>query len=459
VIASFLQAGRAKVLAATGCLIVIIAVADWYVGNKASLGVFYILPMMLGGIVLSPVEVAVLALVCSLLRSWFDIPSPQIEKLLRFIFAALAYACSGLFVIALIRNRRLAVEHLARVREEQTLRREAEEQLKILVESSPAAILTISTSGEVIAANHAADRLFLIPAGQTLRGRRIGNYLPVLADALCVENGFEPFRTAAQSQSRRDNGEIFLAHTWFSSYGSPEGRRLAAIVVDASEEMRDREEQSLRQLFKGNRIAQAAVSHEVRNLCGAISVICSNLRARPGADRDEDVQGLARLAGGLEKIASVELQSAVQERLEEVPLQAVLDDLRIVVEPDWREMDGEIHWHLPRPVPAVLAERHGLLQAFLNLVQNSYRAVQESTARELAITVQADDRKATIRFQDTGPGIAVPQRLFEPFQRGADGSGLGLYVSRAMVRSYGGDLRFEPGSAGACFVVELQVVI
>jgi C4-dicarboxylate-specific signal transduction histidine kinase len=34
---------------------------------------------------------------------------------------------------------------------------------------------------------------------------------------------------------------------------------------------------------------------------------------------------------------------------------------------------------------------------------------------------------------------------------------MGLYVSRAMVRSYGGDLRFEPHPDGACFAVELQV--
>jgi two-component system, LuxR family, sensor kinase FixL len=77
--------------------------------------------------------------------------------------------------------------------------------------------------------------------------------------------------------------------------------------------------------------------------------------------------------------------------------------------------------------------------------------------RELSITVFADDKKATVRFQDTGPGIASAERLL-PFQPGAEGSGLGLYVSRAVVRSYGGELRFEPRAAGACFAVELQVV-
>jgi signal transduction histidine kinase len=63
-----------------------------------------------------------------------------------------------------------------------------------------------------------------------------------------------------------------------------------------------------------------------------------------------------------------------------------------------------------------------------------------------------------VRFQDTGPGITEPARLFAPFQPGADGSGLGLYVSRAVVRSYGGELRFEPQDSGACFRVEIPIV-
>ena len=62
----------------------------------------------------------------------------------------------------------------------------------------------------------------------------------------------------------------------------------------------------------------------------------------------------------------------------------------------------------------------------------------------------------SVRFQDSGPGVAAPEHLFEPFRQGAAGSGLGLYVSRSIVRGYGGELRFEPQSTGSCFVVELQ---
>jgi C4-dicarboxylate-specific signal transduction histidine kinase len=75
----------------------------------------------------------------------------------------------------------------------------------------------------------------------------------------------------------------------------------------------------------------------------------------------------------------------------------------------------------------------------------------------LSIAVSAEEQKVMVRFLDSGPGVEAPERLFMPFQQGANGTGLGLYVSRAVVRSYGGDLRFEPQSKGASFVVELQV--
>ena len=371
VIAALLSAGKVRVLSVSFAAIALIAVADWRVGSRASLGLLYIVPMMLAATVLGPRQTAALAVLCSFLRALFDLPSPHLEVLLRFVFAVAAYRGSGLIVAA-----------LSRVRREQDLRRQAEEQLEVLVESSPAAILTTDAAGSVLASNKAADALFLVPGGETLQGRPIGGYIPLLADALKVDAGSEGLRTAAQCQGRRTNGEIFVAQTWFSSYLTPEGRRLAAIIVDSSEEMRDREEEGLRQLMKGNRIAAAAVSHEVRNLSGAISLVCSNLRERHQLSQDADFEGLTNLVDGLERIASCELYGRAHEALGEVALQEVLDDLRIMIEPDWHEIGGSVRWQLPAATPVVLGERHGLLQAFLNLAQNSHRAVLESAVRQ-----------------------------------------------------------------------------
>jgi signal transduction histidine kinase len=267
----------------------------------------------------------------------------------------------------------------------------------------------------------------------------------------------EGFRTAAQSQGHRDDGEIFLAHTWFSSYLSPHGTRLAAIVVDTSEEMREREEQNLQELNKSNRITAAAVSHELRNLSGAVTLVCLQLQERHPLAQDPDFQGLMNLVKGMEKVTSLDLYSRGSDALERIHLQPVLDSLRIVIEPDWREIDGRIRWTLPPTVPMVMADPHGLLQAFLNLARNSHRAVQDRSKHELDILVELKEDRVQVHFEDSGPGIADPQHLFQAFQQGADGAGLGLYVSRAVVRSYGGDLRFEPHAGRSRFTVELQV--
>jgi signal transduction histidine kinase len=431
-------------------------VADWISGNNISLAALYILPMMVGAVVLKPWETALFAVACSYLRSWFDIPGTPADLALRFVFAALAYLASGLFVTALVRNHEQTARHLTEIRTEKARRSEAEEYLRVLAQSSPAAIFTVDGSGLVLAANAAANRLLLLSSDNPLQGRSIGSYLPFLAETLRKHNESLGLCTATQCQGYRDNGEIFLAHIWFSAYRTLEGKRLAAIVVDSSDEMRDREERGLDQLLTGNELVVAAMAHEVRNACEAMGMLCEDLDERYGLAHDRAFRGLDNLVSGLEVIASHELKSEIVDLMEEIPLREVLDNLRIVVEPAWREIEGTIRWHLPDDMPMVFAEPHGLLQAFLNLAQNSHRAVQEEAVRELSISVSSKEQKVFVRFHDSGPGIRDPESLFQPFQRAAAGSGLGLYVSRLIVRSYNGELSFERQPRGSCFVVELE---
>jgi PAS domain-containing protein len=244
---------------------------DWFHSSRLANGTrhlaaaVYILPMMVGALVLKPSETVLFALLCSYLRSWFDVPSTPADLALRFVFAALAYVVSGLFVTALVRNHEQTARHLAEMRAEKARRSEAEEYLRVLAESSPAAIFTVDGAGLVLASNAAADRLFLVSAGQPREGRSIAPYLPFLGDMLRKHNESLGLCTATQCQGHKDNGEIFLAHIWFSAYSTLEGKRLAAIVVDSSDEMRDREERGLDQLLTGNELVVAAMAHQVRN--------------------------------------------------------------------------------------------------------------------------------------------------------------------------------------------------
>jgi signal transduction histidine kinase len=451
VISKLLQIGHRKILFWIAALTAFVTLMDWITGKQVSLAAFYMVPMLVAAIILRPLQIALFSILCSYIRSWFDLPGSFWDWALRFVFAAAAYFLAGVFVRALIRNREQTLRHLEQIEMKQKLRREAEDQLQVLAANSPAAILTMDGAGVVLAANDSVRTLLTMPEDVRIIGRNVLDYLPFLEDALRFDAG--KLRTAAECQAHRHDGEPFLAHIWFSTYDVPEGKRLAAIVVDSSEDLRDREEESLRQLVTGNRIASAAMAHEIGNICETMGILCEDLRRPDAIRQDNTFVDLDRLLGRLRAIAC--LNRPLERRdVEYVSLEEILDNLRIVVEPAWQEAEATVRWQLPGELPAVAAEPRGLLHALSNLVQNRLQVVRMQSVRELAIDVQLQHEKAVVQFQDSGPSSSD---AFRPFREGSGGDALGMYVSRSIVRSFGGDIRRHPSPDGSCFIVELKL--
>ncbi len=241
-----------------------------------------------------------------------------------------------------------------------------------------------------------------------------------------------------------------------ATYTTRAGPRLAAIVVDTTDDFRDSEEVAVSRLLVNSRILVGAVSHEIRNMCGAIAVVHANLCRHPGLENHEDFKALGTLVEALKKLASAELRPSLENVPAAVNLHGVLSELRIVVEPTFDDLDMRIEWNVPEELPLVMADHHGLLQVFLNLVSNSRQAMENADERLLQIDAIPDNDQVAVRFADSGAGIELPETLFRPFQPGVQ-TGLGLYVSRAIVRSFGGDLRYEATRRGACFIVSLRL--
>jgi signal transduction histidine kinase len=258
-----------------------------------------------------------------------------------------------------------------------------------------------------------------------------------------------------QCHGTRQSGEVFLADIWFSTYQTNVGARLAAMVVDISEDLRTHEESSLHQLLAGSRILVSAVSHEIRNVCAAIAVVHQNLRRSSSLENNKDFEAFGTLIQSLEKIAAMDLQKS-SNRATSVDLHALLDELRIVVEPALEESGVQFDIEAATELPEVLADRPSLMQVFLNLIKNSERALQMQPRKEVQLRVETIGRRVLVRFVDSGSGVKNPEDLFKPFQQRAESTGLGLYLSRAFMRSFQGDLHFEPTDSGACFVVELS---
>jgi two-component system, LuxR family, sensor kinase FixL len=449
-----LRGSRKSVLFRAGFLIAAIALIDWRLVNDLPLGFLYLLPMLMVGRVLRPWQIAGVAVLCTVVAENFDqfvwsLRAGMPRDVLYFV----AFFCVGLFVYEVNRNRQVVIEHLHEIEEQRDARREAEEQLKVLIESSPAAIITADSDGCVLMANEAAHRMLAVgPA--TLSGRSIYRYFPSLSNISSRDTNQQLFRTVMQSRGQREDGEVFLADICFSTYRTDAGSRLAAMILDASEELRTQEEASLHQMLTGSRIAVGAVSHEIRNVCGAIAVVHQNLSRSELLAQNKDFEALGSLVLALERIAAVDLRQS-SDQATEVDLIAVLDDLKIVITQALREEAIECAWMLEPDLPPVWADRTNLIQVFLNLITNSRRALSPKKDKMLSVSARSEGHRVLVEFIDNGGGVDRPEQLFHPFQAGAQQSGLGLYLSRAFMRSFGGELRYKALSGGACFMVEL----
>lgn len=210
---------RSLTIVVSAVSVFILAIVDWRAESYISLGFLYFFPILLVAGILPRWAIVALAAVCAVLSELFSSLDPA-GRYIRLTFEMLAFSGAGLLVAEMVRNRRLTFE--------------AQERLRILVETSPAAIITIDERGFIEVANRAATEL-LAPRDGHLVGHPVAAFLPELHHALRREEGPQ-FRTSMQCRGHRDNGEAFMADVWFSTYKEGSSPKLAAIIADVTEE-------------------------------------------------------------------------------------------------------------------------------------------------------------------------------------------------------------------------------
>jgi signal transduction histidine kinase/HAMP domain-containing protein len=251
---------------------------------------------------------------------------------------------------------------------------------------------------------------------------------------------------------------------------SPDGAMTAVIEVwrDISDrrELEAGLEQSERLASLG--VLASSVAHEVGNPLASIITAVDGLLARlparaPGAaDEVRDyleivrkqvfrchvvtqrLLGFARLPSGEDAV--IDVAKAAREVLALVKAEA-------------RAQRVECEVRAPDLVLAIAPDML-LEQVFLNLVLNALKAMPSGGRLLVEVTSAADG--VAVSFSDTGPGIAadVGKHLFHPFRRtkqDRNGTGLGLFISQALMARAGGIIEVDsrPG-AGTTFVVRLR---
>ena len=145
-------------------------------------------------------------------------------------------------------------------------------------------------------------------------------------------------------------------------------------------------------------------------------------------------------------------------------LAALIDDIVETVQQRAAESGATIHWQPPADLPLLLFDPSGMARAVLNVVTNALDAVEgrEQAAVTVVAAADRDAGVARITITDNGAGMS-PEMLADIFTlfvstKGSKGTGLGLTVSRKILREHGGDIRASSRlGEGSTFVLEFPL--
>jgi len=118
---------------------------------------------------------------------------------------------------------------------------------------------------------------------------------------------------------------------------------------------------------------------------------------------------------------------------------------------------------LQQDLPLVLGDDNHLLQVFLHILNNAIDAIAElGGGGEIIVRTQARGEHVVLEVCDSGPGIAEPARVFDPFYTTkplGQGSGLGLSACYGIIQEHEGTIEcFNLQPRGAMFRISFKAV-
>jgi signal transduction histidine kinase/pSer/pThr/pTyr-binding forkhead associated (FHA) protein len=214
----------------------------------------------------------------------------------------------------------------------------------------------------------------------------------------------------------------------------------------------------------------AALSHHIKNILQGLRSGGEILKM--GLDKMEQPllqQGWRLIEKNQGKIYDLvmDMLSYSKERephLEATDLNQVARDVVELLQARAAERGVQLGLRLDETLGPVPADREGIHQALLNVVGNALDAVEESAKPKVLVGTTREPGGGWVRVQvrDNGPGIAADKlaEIFRPFisTKGSRGTGLGLPVSRKILREHGGDIlvQSQPGQ-GSTFALRLPL--
>lgn len=360
---------------------------------------------------------------------------------------------------------------------------ESEARYRTVVESAPDAIM-IYVDQRVVMANPACIALFGASSEQELLGRDIWSLTSPRSHLLLrrrIERALQSggVNPIAEVELLRLDGTS-LPVDGVSAAIEYQGRRAIHVMMrDATPRkqaeallLRHREEMERALAFQVAQQTVAGIAHELNQPLNAVTTLAEAARQQlrglqpVPAHLTDTLEGIAQ---GAQRAGRVVHELMGFLRKPSLAREAV-DLAKLLPEAVQQcraglAFAGDIELRLGNDLPRVSGNAMQIEKIVSNLLRNAVESCQSAcrTEGECRIVIQGFDEGTRVRLQvdDNGPGVAAEllPRLFQPFISSKPGGiGMGLSISRALARSLGGTLEYQPApGGGARFTLTLPV--
>ena len=114
--------------------------------------------------------------------------------------------------------------------------------------------------------------------------------------------------------------------------------------------------------------------------------------------------------------------------------------------------------HKPSQPMTICADSMMIQQVLINLIKNAMEAVKGGDDKSIELSADSRNDKVIIRVRDNGKGIEAEdlEKVFIPFYTTKkNGSGIGLSLSKQIMRLHKGSINFQSDHSGTLFNIEL----